>query len=756
MNYYIVSAYLNAISSFSMAFFVCLKNRKTPLNRWFIVFALGVAFWSLFYAFWLCVQSHDNALFWVRLAVLWSAVIPVAFTEFVLRLTDNERKYRLARCLNFFAFFLILTFSFTRFFIRDVHVALNFLFWPVPGPVFYFFHMFFALNIVTSHVLLIKKWFTSAGVIRTRLRLVFIVTSVGFLGGMTNHLLWYGIPIPPVGNIAIALFIPLLAYAIVAHQLMDIEVIIKRTLVFAGLFAMAMLVVGTVTTLIQRLFGSYLPASPMISTAISVILAILLYDPTRRFLLNLTDKFLFQKKINYRLLLKDASKEMAAIKSLKRLTKMVVAFLVTRGRLKSAAAFVFSLSDDVYVLRASRPYLAGADRLLRKDHLVVKELSTLQGPLSKETLETWTGEEKDRGRKERLSSCIELFTELRAEAAVPSFLYKEENVQVPVLRSILFLGPKKSDEPYTQEDLDVFFTLGQESSIAFENARLYDEAVERAKELEQANLALKDAQGELVKREKLAVVAKLVRDIAHEIQNPLMPIRARNESLRNIVYVKFLEAYERVKDNVDEAGQKEFDEAFLDLYEASEAIEKNVDHIYLVMDTLRNSAAGDVETVGPLDFKSLFKEVRSLLEAHTADPNGRVEIIDRVDKDLPPVRGNAAQLQQVVLNLYKNAQFAMNGQSKKHFIVSARIDDDDRLVRLEFSDTGVGIPRDVMGRLFTRGFTTKGEKGSGAGLYQSKIIIEHFGGTIDVQSEVGQGTTFIIRLPIVSGKGSHD
>jgi len=244
-----------------------------------------------------------------------------------------------------------------------------------------------------------------------------------------------------------------------------------------------------------------------------------------------------------------------------------------------------------------------------------------------------------------------------------------------------------------------------------------------------------------------------VGDIAHEIQNPLLPIRLNNQRLREDTYVKFMNPYEKIKSTLDEATNEEFKTAFRELYESSHAIETNVNHIYVVIDNLRKDAEGDVNTIGPIDFKSRFKEIQALLEANLPGQKGEVEIIAEIDRNLPYVKGNGPQLQQVILNLYKNAGFAMNGQPKKQFKVTAKVDNNTQFVKLDFSDTGAGIPPQIIDKLFARGFTTKGEKGTGAGLYQSKIIIENFGGTISVQSELGKGTTFTIRLPIASEKG---
>ena len=114
--------------------------------------------------------------------------------------------------------------------------------------------------------------------------------------------------------------------------------------------------------------------------------------------------------------------------------------------------------------------------------------------------------------------------------------------------------------------------------------------------------------------------------------------------------------------------------------------------------------------------------------------------------------GDAVQLEQVLLNLLINARHAMLGKGGTLTVKAQRLDDGE--TRLQVIDTGPGIPQRLMAKIFQPFFTTKatarrGEaKGTGLGLAICKDIIEHHKGRIQVQSEVGKGTTFNIYLPV--------
>jgi signal transduction histidine kinase len=120
-----------------------------------------------------------------------------------------------------------------------------------------------------------------------------------------------------------------------------------------------------------------------------------------------------------------------------------------------------------------------------------------------------------------------------------------------------------------------------------------------------------------------------------------------------------------------------------------------------------------------------------------------------LDDDLPPLLGSEDQLEQVFMNLISNAAEAIEGAGGGGLTVSSRHRLAENAVRLTFEDTGVGIPEENVQRLFEPFFTTKKKgKGVGLGLSVAYGIVQEHGGTIEVVSEVGRGTTFTIDLPL--------
>jgi len=124
-----------------------------------------------------------------------------------------------------------------------------------------------------------------------------------------------------------------------------------------------------------------------------------------------------------------------------------------------------------------------------------------------------------------------------------------------------------------------------------------------------------------------------------------------------------------------------------------------------------------------------------------------IQIVEDFDPQVPPIKADDPALRQVFLNLLLNAMQAIDRAGR--ITVGTRVEQDQ--VKISFEDTGCGIAREDLGRLFEPFFSRKNSgRGTGLGLFISHILIRQMGGTIMVQSELGKGTRFVITLPLGS------
>lgn len=152
----------------------------------------------------------------------------------------------------------------------------------------------------------------------------------------------------------------------------------------------------------------------------------------------------------------------------------------------------------------------------------------------------------------------------------------------------------------------------------------------------------------------------------------------------------------------------------------------------------------------PVDINKVIKETIELIKAKIIDDSEKKGIkieVKAIEKEVPPIMGNPIELKEVFLNLILNSLEAMPEGGRIIFNTGR----ENGYVFIEISDDGIGIPEYIKDRIFEPFFTTKGIKSSGLGLSVSYGIINRHKGRIDVKSEVGRGTTFLIKFPVFEG-----
>jgi PAS domain S-box-containing protein len=240
---------------------------------------------------------------------------------------------------------------------------------------------------------------------------------------------------------------------------------------------------------------------------------------------------------------------------------------------------------------------------------------------------------------------------------------------------------------------------------------------------------LKSAQEKLIQSQKMAAVGQLAAGVAHEINNPLGVILGFAQSVCR-----------KLKDE---------DALALPL----RSIEREALRCRnLVQNLLVFSRASGPDRFVETDVGGVVEAAVSLLGPRAKIENSDLRV-ERAD-GLPPVLGNANQLQQVLLNLTGNAMDAMP-QGGRIDLLTRRSEKRTGHVEIVVRDTGAGIPENIRSRVFEPFFTTKEVgKGTGLGLALVYEIVQKHGGVVDLESEVGKGTTFVVSLPSVVG--SHD
>ncbi|HUJ90746.1 MAG TPA: ATP-binding protein, partial [Syntrophorhabdales bacterium] len=254
-----------------------------------------------------------------------------------------------------------------------------------------------------------------------------------------------------------------------------------------------------------------------------------------------------------------------------------------------------------------------------------------------------------------------------------------------------------------------------------QSKRIYQQLEKSHRELQVSHQELEQAQTQLIRTEKLASLGQLAAGVAHEINNPLGTITIYAHLL-----LKGMDKDDPRREDVE-----------LIVNESNRAKE--------IVQGLLSFARETKLRPGPVNVNDLLEDVLGLVVNQSLFHN--IKIRKSLFQGLPTIVADETQLKQVFLNIILNAAQAMEGNGK----LSITTTTERKQIKVRIRDTGPGIPPEVVKNIFSPFFTTK-EKGTGLGLAISYGIIERHNGKIDVDTELGKGSTFVVSLPISTGE----
>jgi len=690
---YIVSCGLTAILSLLLGFFVITKNISSNINRTCMLLNFSVSLWCWgLFGRELFIEKA-TALFFVRLCYVGAIFIPAIFLHFVSSLLRIIKSRVIVPVYILSVIFLI--FDFTPLFIKDVGPILSFRFYGIPGRVFSLFVISFIAVTVYGHYILIKYLKKSGGQTRNQIKYLLFATVIGFFGGATTFLPVFKIEIFPFGFYLVSIYVLITSYAIVKHRLMDINIVLKKGSTYVLLM---LLLFGPSILLIilgQKVFFNkinYLFSG--IITLLLFLVSILFYriKPQTE---KAVEQFLFKDKYDYRETLGKFSKAMVTILDLQSLSKRIVETITQTMGVEKAFLFLLNEEKGSYSLFESKNIkMTASTPELSKDDPLPHYLKKIGEIIIKEELAKGANISE-------LNDVIKKMSLLEAEMSIPL-------ISKGQLIGMINLSHKFNKDIYSHEDIELLSTLANQTAIAIENARLYED--------------LRKSKSYIRRADRLASLGTLTAGLAHEIRNPLVAIKTLTQLLP-----------ERLDD-------EEFRTQFLQIASGE------VDRISSLVNEL-------LEFARPSDPKLELENINTILDgmlllASTETKKKQINIIKNFASDLPPVQIDREQIKQVFLNILLNAVDATRENGKITVKTQSFIKPGgEPFAQIEFTDTGCGIPEEYLEDIFNPFFTTK-STGSGLGLSISNQIIQDHRGYIDVESQLDKGSSFFINLPV--------
>jgi two-component system NtrC family sensor kinase len=443
------SSIATAIFSLGFGLFVLLKGIHKPVNRlWFLTTA-SVALWCL--GMGMMVRSSDamTANMWQEYVdYLGSIMIPIFFLHFVTLVVNQ--KFRFLLYSGYFAALLLEGLNLTGHLI-SVRIQPPFNFYTQPLPTYGFFVAYFFALVLIAHWLLLRNMFTDDIKLRNQCRYIFLGTFVGFAGGSTTFFPVYNIPIFPYGDYAVPIYILTVSYAIFKHQLMDISVVIRKTLIYSMISAaLAAIYVGTITLLTHVLEGRQAVTSAY-SSALAAIFITLLFNPLRSRIQKVIDKVFSRTRLDLEGKMAEFSSAVVGEQDPVQVTQALFRALTEGFNPIDMALYERDGTNGdyqkIYSLRPNWPAIESDD----------------VGALTRNVTQSQpfvVASQKDQWR--------DAISRARVAVVVP---LKGRGEWI----GCLLIGEKRSEEMYSEEDLALLGIMANQAAVIYERPRLIRE-----------------------------------------------------------------------------------------------------------------------------------------------------------------------------------------------------------------------------------------------------------------------------------------
>ena len=532
-----------------------------------------------------------------------------------------------------------------------------------------------------------------------------------------------GWPPPPFANVALTIYLYFLSQTIQRHRLLDLNELLGKIVVLASVG----LVLAAIYGLLVRWTGGGSTGLFLFNTLVASFVILILFEPLKAKVEERVLAIFFAERFQLVQALQTLRTRMASVVDVRRLGQVMLDGIYETRRVTHASLYL--LSDDGLGYRrldhrgpAPAPYIdaatarglvqsAQAGQKAQLVELVERRLAELRQLLPDEE-ESRAPAERD-PRAEALAEERSRLSELGAAMAA-----MRAGVTIPLVAGqrvvgFLCLLDDRVPEAFASDELAAMLQVGEQAAITIENSRLY----ERMKE-----------------RDRLAALGEMAAGLAHEIRNPLGAIKGAAQYL-------------------DPASLREGDAEILQII--VEEVNRLDGVVAQFLDYSRPMSPGATEKLTPTDLNDVLSRTVKLIEG-SLPPNVRLEL--SLEPDLPRILGDAEQLKQVFINLALNAvqampdggRLAVRTRRPRQPLELGLSDASPRYaadqVEVRFADTGAGIPEEAKDRIFIPFYTTK-SKGTGLGLAISQRIVKAHGGSIEVQSRLGEGSEFILRFP---------
>lgn len=696
---YAIPLLLASFLVFVCGAWVVRSNPVAVTNRTFGLLSLGACIWLVSMSMLYSTTDEDEATFWGKCIYLGIVYIPAVAYHFCVRLRRHTGNTLIF--VNYLLGTAFLCMLPTPYLVNG-HYSYFWGLYPKAGllhPLFLAY--FFSVSGLALRQLYLSSESSGAIVPLKAPRNIFWAFVVGYVASV-DFIPSYGLALYPIGYLLVVLWVSIVSYAFVKHHLLDISINLRpKVLITAEALTFITSCYIGILLLIRLFTGGlhYLLAGILVAT-FSVFAGSFVYLQKR--MEKEVKKTLFKESHDAYETLMAFSKSLVTILDLKSLTGEIVRTLIHVLGAKTASLYLRDQEKGVYVLSISVGQ--ESDRLrglrFRKEDSLPQHLMHVQSIVVREELE-----HRDDVAVTDPILCV--LKAMEAEACIPL-------VNKGSLIGFCNLGSCINLKMYSGEDLHLLATLGHNAAIALDNALLYED--------------LKRSQQLMRRTDRLRSLETMAGGFAHEIRNPLTSI----------------------KTFVQLAPYRRDDPEFMDQF--SLVVQDDVSRIEKLIQEILDYARYMEPKLGEEDLKEIITSCLHFFEVQANQKS--ITIAKDLAENLPRMLLDRQQIKQVLMNLLLNAMDAITNAEGRVTVKTHRLtkSSGDIWAQIEVADTGCGISADNLDHIFDPFYTTKHEslerEGTGLGLVIVHQIIQEHGGYVEVESQVGRGTTFFVNLPV--------
>lgn len=722
--------FLVSVFDLMLAFFVIYKNKRNKVNKTYFFFAISIFFWIttnlLFQIF-----NNQTILYILSIGAYLAAIGIVHFLFYFSIIFPKENQYYkkykniLFTASIFISFFTSIPYAVLKKIDLIPEKSL------VTTPGLYLYGLYLVIFFVWSLYNLYYCYRTSFGIAKQRA--LFLLSGIGIsvlLGIFFNlimpilkiySLVWFG----PVCSI---FMIVSFAYAIIKYRLMNIKIIITRSLIFFFLTLATTATFVLISFISTLFFADSLGRNQYFIWIIPAVLIVLLIDPLKQGLAQVTDKVFFKGKIDYDLVLKKLTKILSEEVDVKNIILKTEDYLKKEIKLQNATLLI-SFGDNYFLQPEEIHNLPTTREEQKKRHFypaLVDFLQQTQEIIIMDELERKIEEVNGFLEKEALQKVFQDVQNIKAEVVCPIFRKNE-------ISALLILDKKTSGEAFSDADINMLEVLNPQLSSALFKANLFQEAklfnIKLKQEVDRATRELKEANKHLQELDKAK--SEFMSIASHQLRTPLSGIMGYLSMIAEGDYGEISKEQQPIIKEVLAASQR------------------MIRLVNLFLNVTRIEAGRLNLNLADINLDDLVHEqIHELMP--TADKKKLILEYSKSKEKLPLISLDADKIKDVVLNLVDNSiKYSESGK-----IVASVYKQGEHHLKICIKDQGIGIASGEADKLFNKfvrgdNMVRINPNGSGLGLFIAKKIVEMHHGKIWVESEgLGKGSTFYVLLPL--------